>query len=213
MDQSDLREEASQDSLVRADQNSAAPRRICHDVTINLVGGREILINPAKRHQITDSMDLVGLAQQLQTADNFTKANTTNKLIVIVDQIRYLQEQAKKILEEANRAQQLHHVACNFKKIPGNIYYLYEKIPSQERLFSMLSPSDWGRSCPYSFLGAFKLQYDMSWTPFEKIQEKEEDLQLINRIIQGSQDSSKMQDPFAFRITDVSHQTDHSAAH
>ena len=109
-------------------------------VQINLVGGRQILMNPNQRTQITDNMDLIDLARQLQTADNFTKANVTNKLTVIVDQIRYLQEQARKILHEANEAQDLHHVACNFKKIPGNVYYLYSKPGDGQRLFSMLSP-------------------------------------------------------------------------
>jgi antitoxin component of MazEF toxin-antitoxin module len=109
-------------------------------VEVNLVGGRDILINPTRRSKIGDPMDLIELARQVQTADHFTKANVTNKLSVIVDQIRYLQDQAKKILEEASQAQDLHHVPCNFKKIPGKMYYLYEKGPPNQRLFSMLSP-------------------------------------------------------------------------
>lgn len=54
-------------------------------------------------------------------------------------QVRFLQNQAKDILVEAKINSQLHHVACNFKKIPGNTYYLYKRQTGQT-YFSMLSP-------------------------------------------------------------------------
>lgn len=49
------------------------------------------------------------LASQIQKADEFTRANVTNKLQVIAEQVRFLQEQARKILEEAKEADALHH--------------------------------------------------------------------------------------------------------
>ncbi|KAL5016326.1 hypothetical protein ScPMuIL_005915 [Solemya velum] len=48
---------------------------------------------------------------------------------------------------------------------------------------SLLSPQDWGASIPHTFLGAFKLEYDMSWTPFEKIQTRSEDFAMIDKIM------------------------------
>lgn len=72
-------------------------------------------------------------------ADEFTRANAVNKLSIIVDQIRYLQEKAREVLEEAHRDNFLHHVACNFRKVPGKLYYLYER-DSGQNYFSMLSP-------------------------------------------------------------------------
>lgn len=99
--------------------------------------------------------------------DDFIKANACNKLTVIADQIRYLQEQARKVrprsksihthmqaykqnkscihkclfqaLEEAKRDADLHHAACNIVKKPGTIYYLYER-PSGQKYFSIISP-------------------------------------------------------------------------
>lgn len=68
------------------------------------------------------------------------RGTAINKLSVIVDQIRYLQQQARKVLEDSHRDNLLHHVACNFKKVPGKIYYLYER-PSGQRYFSMLGPN------------------------------------------------------------------------
>ena len=75
-----------------------------------------------------------------------------------------------------------------------------------QSLSTVFCSQDWGNSCPYEFIGAYKLQYDMSWTPASKLREKEEDLALINRIIQGSQDCDRSRDPFASSITDISHE-------
>ena len=50
-----------------------------------------------------------------------------SKLSVIAEQVRFLQEQARKVLEEANLNAELHHIACNFKKVPGKMYYVYRK--------------------------------------------------------------------------------------
>lgn len=76
----------------------------------------------------------------LLQADTFVRANAVNKLQVIAEQIRYLQEQAKTILDEAKRDGELHHAACNFKKIPGQVYYLYRR-PTSQTYFSMLGPA------------------------------------------------------------------------
>ena len=57
----------------------------------------------------------------------FTRACAGSKLSVIAEQVRFLQEQARKVLEEANLNAELHHIACNFKKVPGKMYYVYKK--------------------------------------------------------------------------------------
>ncbi|CAI5782756.1 Uncharacterized protein PODLI_1B036544 [Podarcis lilfordi] len=126
--------------------------------------------------------DLVALAEQVQKADDFTRANACNRLTVIAEQIRYLQEQARKVLEEANRDADLHHVACNFVKKPGNVYYLYRR-DSGQRYFSMLSPKEWGTSCPSEFLGAYKLQHDMSWTPSDDIEKRDAELNVLEKLL------------------------------
>ncbi|KAJ6658777.1 hypothetical protein lerEdw1_019698 [Lerista edwardsae] len=126
--------------------------------------------------------DLVALAEQVEKADDFVRANACNRLTVIAEQIRYLQEQARKVLEEANRDASLHHVACNFVKKPGNTYYLYQR-NSGQRYFSMLSPKEWGASCPSKFLGAYKLQHDMSWTPSEETEKKDAELNVLEKLL------------------------------
>ena len=46
---------------------------------------------------------------------------------------------ARKVLEETKRDAELHHAACNFKKRPGQMYYLYRR-QNGTTYFSMLSP-------------------------------------------------------------------------
>ncbi|XP_061457808.1 uncharacterized protein C1orf50 homolog [Rhineura floridana] len=126
--------------------------------------------------------DLVALAEQVEKADDFIRANACNRLTVIAEQIRYLQEQARKVLEEANRDADLHHVTCNFVKKPGSVYYLYRR-ESGQRYFSMLSLKEWGASCPSEFLGAFKLQHDMSWTPSDDIEKRDAELNVLEKLL------------------------------
>lgn len=77
-------------------------------------------------------------------ADTFVHANVSNKLQVIAEQVRFLQEQARRVLEEAKSNADLHHVPCNFVKKPGTTYHLYRR-PSGQKYFSMLSPEvGWG---------------------------------------------------------------------
>lgn len=84
-------------------------------------------------------VDLIALAQQIETADDFVRANVSSKLTVIAEQVRFLQKQAQEILEEAQLNTRLHHAACNFKKVPGTVYYLYRRAAGQE-YFSMIKP-------------------------------------------------------------------------
>merc|ERR1711988_1693713 len=69
------------------------------------------------------------------------------ELAAQAEQVRFLQEQARKVLEDARLNALLHKTSCNFKKIPGKTYYVYKqrKNPDEEFL-SMISPEEWGAS-------------------------------------------------------------------
>ncbi|XP_067098618.1 uncharacterized protein C1orf50 homolog [Osmerus mordax] len=140
------------------------------------------LVSSYQTHRVGDPMDLVDLATQVQKGDDFVKANACNRLTVIADQIRYLQEQARKVLEDAKKDAELHHAACNVVKKPGNMYYLYER-PSGQKYFSILSPQEWGSSCPHKFIAAYKLQYDMSWTPLEEVQKRDAEMGIMDKLL------------------------------
>ena len=78
------------------------------------------------------------------------RANVGNKLQVIVEQIRFLQAQAEKVLGEAKPNNDLHHGTCNCKKIPGNMYYMYER-PNGQKYMSMISPKVRYHRCIYLY--------------------------------------------------------------
>ncbi|EAX07141.1 hypothetical protein G5576_000913 [Homo sapiens] len=143
------------------------------------------LVSPYHTHRAGDPLDLVALAEQVQKADEFIRANATNKLTVIAEQIQHLQEQARKVLEDAHRDANLHHVACNIVKKPGNIYYLYKR-ESGQQYFSIISPKEWGTSCPHDFLGAYKLQHDLSWTPYEDIEKQDAKISMMDTLLSQS---------------------------
>jgi len=126
--------------------------------------------------------DLIELAQQIQTCDASIKSAASSKLRTILDQMRSLQAQAKGVLEDAKRDAELHHSACNFKKIPGKLYYLYQR-PSGSSYISMLSPEEWGSTCPHTFLACYKLEFDFSWTPLEYVEKNEADNAMVERLI------------------------------
>jgi len=132
-------------------------------------------------------MDLVELATQVEKADQFTRATAGSKLTVIAEQVRFLQDQARKVLEEARISNLIHRTSCNFKKIPGKTYYIYKqrKNPDDE-FISMISPEEWGASSP-EFIAGYRLEFDMSWTPLKDCDKRSNELQLINKILDTSE--------------------------
>uniref|UniRef100_D4A7G9 Similar to human chromosome 1 open reading frame 50 n=1 Tax=Rattus norvegicus TaxID=10116 RepID=D4A7G9_RAT len=168
--------------------------------------GGMALVSPYHTHRVGDPLDLVALAEQVQKADEFIRANATNKLTVIAEQIQHLQDQARKVLEDARRDADLHHVACNMVKKPGNIYYLYqresgqkyfsiispqvrtlafnsESTPAFEKFWACLNENEWGAGCPHDFLGAYKLQHDMSWTPYEDVEKQDAKISMMDKLL------------------------------
>jgi len=140
------------------------------------------LVNPDASGKRTQ-MDLVELAAHVQKADQFTRACAGSKLSIIAEQVRFLQEQARKVLEEARLNNLLHKTPCNFKKIPGSTYYVYkQKRNPDEEFISMISPSEWGASGP-EFVAAYRLEHDMSWTPAEHMEARADELKMINKIL------------------------------
>jgi len=146
----------------------------------NATPGGYALVDPDKSGK-TNQFDLVELAQQIQTADKFTRATAGSKLQVIAEQVRFLQQQAKSILEEASLNNQLHHIACNFKKVPGKIYYVYKR-DTGKNYMSLIAPEEWGKNGP-EFVAAYKLEYDMTFTPFDRIAKREDDDAIIDKIL------------------------------
>ena len=64
------------------------------------------LVNPERVHRHEDPYDLVVLAQEVQKADQFVRCAASNKLILIAEQIRHLQEQVSLSYSSLKRSAQ-----------------------------------------------------------------------------------------------------------
>ncbi len=112
--------------------------------------------------------------EAIKDSDKMLGAVARGKLNVIAEQIRYLQGEALKIIEQARNDMELHRVACSFEKRVGHTYHLYER--NEDNLyFSLLSPDDWGGKPPHSFLGSYKLESDMTWMHVTSLKSKTEE--------------------------------------
>ena len=120
--------------------------------------------SPYPVSRMAPTHDLVDAARQIAEADQVIGTVVHGKLQIIADQIRALQAQAKKVLEEAREDASLHRARCNFQKRVGHTYHLYERTDGSSYL-SMLGPEDWRGQPPHGFVGSYRLEYDMSWTP------------------------------------------------
>ena len=126
-----------------------------------------VIVN-TRNDRVSDPQDLVDLAKQIDTCDAFVRANVSNRLQVIVNQMNYLRQEAQRTLMKARRDDELNHCACNLVRRSGQTYYHYER-QSGQKYFSIMHPQDWSTTgknsgCPHRFLGAYRLEYDNSWT-------------------------------------------------
>jgi hypothetical protein len=120
--------------------------------------------SPYPVSRLAPAFQSVDLAAEVALAESFLSARTGAKLRIVADQIKALQAQARKILDEAREERTLAQAQCGFKRIPGHTYHLYRK-EDGGLFFSMLSPADWRGKPPYPFLGSYRLETDYSWTP------------------------------------------------
>lgn len=50
---------------------------------------------------------------------------------------------------------------------------------------------EWGASAPKQiFKGSFRLEYDFSWTPVSEVENKDRELELINKLYENTEISS-----------------------
>ena len=74
---------------------------------------------------------------------NNVKSNNTTyaKLQLITKQIEMLKQEAIQIINENNELNEYNNIECNFRKTPGNYYYVYEK--NNKKNLSMIAPDEW----------------------------------------------------------------------
>ena len=129
--------------------------------------------------------DLENLIVALKDSNEHVKNIALNKLDVIGEQIKFLQNQAKEILEEAARNSELHKIPCNFVKVPGTIYHLYQRPQNGEKIWSMISPQEFGTSCKNRYLGSYRMEQDKSFTSVDSLDEFAEKREFAESLIQS----------------------------
>ena len=134
------------------------------DATDLLPSPEQHRCSPHPTDRAAPPVTLVNLAAQIEQADRRLALATNAKLRVIAEQIAALQEQARRILEEAEESRRLHRVECRLRKVVGKTYHLYER-EDGSRYFSLLSPRDWYDKPPHRYLGGYVLQEDGTWHP------------------------------------------------
>lgn len=127
-------------------------------------------------------LTLVDLAREIEHAEQMLGVRTSAQLRVIADQVKALQAEAKKILEQARWEAELHHARCAFRKIPGRVYHLY-RLDDDSLSFSMLSPADWRGRPPHAFVGSYLFGADSSWRPAEQADAGEDPRSLVNKLL------------------------------
>ncbi|MCG6966536.1 MAG: DUF2452 domain-containing protein [Chromatiaceae bacterium] len=160
-----------------------------HDTAAIHQGGDHSAPYPVSR--LAPAFTLVDLAREIERADQVIAGRLGAQLEVIAEQVKALQAQARKILEQARVDQRLHHARCAFRRIPGQVYHLYRE-PDGTLAFSMLSPGDWRGRPPKPFLGSYRLENDMSWTPAGSLAEQqdgpEDSRRLVARLLEATGD-------------------------
>lgn len=126
--------------------------------------------------------DLVDVAREIQRADAVLGTVTGTKLKVIADQIRALQEQAREVLTRARRDADLHRARCRFEKRAGQVYHLYRR-DDGELWFSLLAPEEWSLPQPQTFVGSYRLEVDMSWTPVAEVPQRDEENEAVAKLL------------------------------
>lgn len=128
--------------------------------------------SPYGLSRLAPAIRLVDVAQEIAQADQMIGAVASSKLETIARQIRMLQDEAKRVLEQTKRDLDLHRAECRFTRRPGHVYHLYRKGTGLS--WSMIAPHEWRGQPPHEFLGSYRLEADRSWTPLEAIEEREE---------------------------------------
>lgn len=88
---------------------------------------------------------------------------TDMQLNQIKEQIELLAKQAKLIKERIEISEKIYQADCGFKPLIGQVYHLYQKKTNQSYVLSMVSPKEWGASCPYEFINTAQLLSDHTW--------------------------------------------------
>jgi len=143
---------------------------------------KEAFFNPVSEDKITDKPGLLPYAHHVgsaiirpldkgRTKGNAMKAmyqQTGNQLNQIKDQVELLIRQAQAIHDRITISEMIYKADVGVKPIVGETYYLYEKT-DHCFVLSLVSPEEWGKKLPYSFVAEVHLLADHTWNVVRKV--------------------------------------------
>lgn len=143
---------------------------------------KESFFNPISEDKITDKPSLLPYAHHVgsaiirpldkgRTKGNAMKAmyqQTGNQLNQIKEQVETLIRQAQIIHDRINISELIYKADLGVKPVIGETYYLYEK-QEQSYVLSLVSPEEWGKKIPYSFIAEVNLLADHTWNVVRKV--------------------------------------------
>ena len=89
-------------------------------------------------------------------------SNNYSKLKTLSRQMAFIKQEIEEIINDSMISLELDKVSCKFKKIPGQQYYLYQKINSRELYFSRLEPEIWDFEKNNIYRGTYLFDYDLT---------------------------------------------------
>ncbi|MFN3528364.1 MAG: DUF2452 domain-containing protein [Bacteroidia bacterium] len=96
------------------------------------------------------------------TALETVEKQANQQISMLRKQAELIMKQVKEIETRVKIAEEIYAADMNFDPVIGNTYHLYEK-DDHSRVLSMLSPDDWGKKLPFSFVASVKLLGDRTW--------------------------------------------------
>lgn len=119
--------------------------------------------SPYPLSRLAAPISLVDTAREIEAASQSLAHQTNAQLRLIAEQMQNLQQQAERIIERTKADLELHQAHCQFTKVPGQTYHLYEH-PIRGKYFSRLSPADYRGAVPQPYIGSYRPEFDSSWT-------------------------------------------------
>ncbi len=92
---------------------------------------------------------------------------TDNQLNQIKEQVETLIRQAQDIHDRIDLSEKIYKAEVGFRPIIDKVYFLYER-DDHSWTISLISPEEWGKICPHSYLAKVKLLADHTWEVLEK---------------------------------------------
>tara|TARA_Y100000768_G_scaffold388423_1_gene384269 strand:- start:3348 stop:3728 length:381 start_codon:yes stop_codon:yes gene_type:complete len=97
------------------------------------------------KDNITRLFDMINITNHSENQNTLCKIKSDysnySKLELIAKQISFLQIEAINIYNNFELNSQINNIICNFKKVPGTVYYLYER--NNVRFLSLIGNNEW----------------------------------------------------------------------